>query len=168
MIERGCINYIPDFDLSEINFTDRESCYQQVDGMENYYCPENSSIWQMFENDIPDPLRALVDDLPDTFTEFTESITRIDPGNTVPYHSDKHYKIRQTAEWLTYGGETFRYLIFLEDWKSGHYFEIEGKPFLNWKKGDWVKFGQEDWHLAGNSGVDPFYAAQITVVENDK
>ena len=26
--------------------------------------------------------------------------------------------------------------------------------FVKWKKGDWVKFGIDDWHIAGNMGDD--------------
>ena len=47
---------------------------------------------------------------------------------------------------------------------SGHYYEVHDQPFVKWKKGDWVKFGIDDWHLAGNMGEYPFYSAQITVI----
>lgn len=168
LIEYGHID-ISDFgvNLSEIVFLDNQPCYKQLPIMEDYYVPENSSIWQLFDCDMPKKLWEIADLLPPKFTEWVDSITRLDPGNTVPYHYDKHYKIKQTAEFMEHGGETARYLVFLEDWKSGHYFEIDNKPFVNWKEGDWVKFGQGDWHLAGNSGVEPFYTFQVTVLTDE-
>ena len=55
----------------------------------------------------------------------------------------------------------------MEDWKSGHYYEVHEQPFTKWRKGDWVKFGIDDWHLAGNMGEYPFYSAQVTVITKD-
>lgn len=55
-----------------------------------------------------------------------------------------------------------RAVIFLEDWKSGHYFEIDGEPLMPWKAGDWVTWKQSVTHHAANYGTEPRYTLQIT------
>ena len=146
-------------DLTDLAFVEQMQCYQQTDESQNYYVKENSSIYQIF-NESPPWVHELAKQLPQDFTHHVVSVTRLDPGNTVPYHKDLHYKLRTTHNLL---GNTYRYLIFLEDWKPGHYFEIYGCPWVNWHAGDWIKFTNQDWHLAGNMGLEPFYSVQITV-----
>lgn len=90
---------------------------------------------------------------------YVVSIIKIDPGNTVPNHVDAHFKVQEK-----FGiGATARYLIMLEDWKIGHYYEIHAQPYTKWRAGDWVRFSPNDWHLAGNMGDEPFYSMQVTV-----
>jgi len=43
---------------------------------------------------------------------------------------------------------------------------IPHQPFTKWSAGEWVKFGNDDWHIAGNMGDEPFYSAQVTVLKN--
>jgi kynureninase len=52
--------------------------------------------------------------------------------------------------------------VFLEDWKSGHYFEIDNVAHLNWRKGDYVLWNNDVPHFAGNFGIEPRYTMQIT------
>ena len=113
----------------------------------------------MFDEESPQWVHNLANCVPQDFQHHVVSVINIPPGQTVPYHKDKHYMLQKE-----YGiGDTWRYLIFLEDWKAGHYFEVENKPLVQWKAGDWVKFHQSEWHLGGNMGIDPFYSAQVTV-----
>ena len=145
--------------LDNLNFTDYFDCYKQTPETEKYYTPENSSIWQMFDEESPEWVHNLAKLVPRDFKHHVVSVIKIPPGQTIPYHQDKHYWLQEK-----YGkGETWRYLIFLEDWKMGHYFEIHGKPFVQWKAGDWIKFHQKEWHLAANVGIEPFYSVQVTV-----
>ena len=146
-------------EIKTLKFKDHFQCYQQVPETEKYYTKENSSIWQMFDEDSPDWVHSLATQVPQDFTNSVVSVINIPPGQTIPYHCDKHYLLQKK-----YGqGETWRYLIMLEDWKKGHYFEIEDQPYVKWRAGDWVKIPQSAWHLAGNMGTDPFYSAQVTV-----
>ena len=147
-------------DLEALEFTDYFQCYQQTLETQLYYNPLNSSIWQMFEES-PKWVHDLATKVPQVFDHHVVSVIKLLPGHTIPLHRDHHYKLRQlhNAEGLSY-----RYLVFLEDWKSGHYFELVNKPITGWKAGDWVRFSNEDWHIAGNMGVEPFYTAQVTVV----
>lgn len=146
--------------LTEIHFTDYFACYRQTPETEAYFTPQNSSIWQMFHDDCPSWIKELSAKLPQDFKHHLTSMIKIPPGQTIPLHQDKHYHLKKQ-----YGnGDTYRYIIMLEDWKAGHYFEIFGQPIVNWQAGDWIKFHQQDWHIAGNMGVEPFYSAQVTVM----
>lgn len=146
-------------EIKSLDFKDYFQCYQQMPEVEKYYTKENSSIWQMFDGEIPQWVHNLANKVPQDFKQSVVSVINIPPGQTIPYHRDKHYLIQQL-----YGqGETWRYLIMLEDWKSGHYFEIKDQPLTRWRAGDWFKIHRLDWHLAGNMGIEPFYSAQVTV-----
>lgn len=162
MIKYGHIDIeISTEQLDKVEFVDYFQCYQQTSNTVKYYTKHNSSIWQMFDDECPDWVWDLANKVPQDFDRFVVSLIKIDPGQTVPYHVDKYYKLREK-----YGnGESHRYLIFLQDWARGHYYEIHDQPYVKWRKGDWVKFSGEDWHLAGNMGEEPFYSAQVTVLK---
>jgi hypothetical protein len=55
-----------------------------------------------------------------------------------------------------------RALVFLEDWKSGHYFEANGSSWCTWKAGDYAVWSEEVPHAASNIGIEPRYTLQIT------
>lgn len=162
MISYGHIKIdITQSDLDNIDYDDYFQCYQQYDKIEKYYTKHNSSIWQMFEES-PQWVWNLAEKIPQDFDHFVVSTIKIDPGQTIPHHVDKHFKLKQEHG----DGISHRYLIFLQDWKRGHYYEVHDQPFTKWKAGDWVKFGIDDWHIAGNMGDEPFYSAQVTVLKN--
>lgn len=161
MIKYGKIDIdISQEQLDGIAYTDYFQCYQQYEALEKYYTEHNSSIWQMFEES-PQWVWDLAKKIPQDFDHYVVSTIKIDPGQTIPHHVDKHFKLKQEFG----DGESHRYLIFLQDWKRGHYYEVHDRPFLNWNAGDWVKFGNDDWHIAGNMGDEPFYSAQVTVIK---
>lgn len=145
--------------LDRLIFTKYFPCYTQTPDTRKYYTAENSSIWQMFDEESPEWVYDIAKCIPQDFAYHVVSVVKIPPGQTIPYHQDKHYWLQEK-----YGkGDTWRYLIFLEDWKQGHYFEIYDKPFVEWRAGDWIKFHQKDWHIASNAGTSPFYSVQVTV-----
>lgn len=55
-----------------------------------------------------------------------------------------------------------RVLVFLEDWKPGHYLEVDGKAFVDWRRGDYVKWHNYVPHAAANIGIEDRYTLQIT------
>lgn len=55
-----------------------------------------------------------------------------------------------------------RVIVMLEDWKSGHYFELDGKSYTNWRAGDWFMWNNNIPHAAANIGNKPRYTLQIT------
>ena len=158
-ITRGHIDLtISAHDLDSLKFTEYFQTYQQLPEVEKYYTVHNSSIWQLLD-ECPPWIHDLSQQIPKDFDHYVVSAIKIPPGQTIPCHADKHYILQQTHG----AGDTWRYLIFLEDWKNGHYFEINNQPIVNWKAGNWVKFHRSCWHLGGNMGIHPFYSAQVTV-----
>lgn len=55
-----------------------------------------------------------------------------------------------------------RVLVMLEDWKPGHYLEINNEGYVNWKEGDYFFWRHDVIHAASNIGIDPRYTLQIT------
>lgn len=57
---------------------------------------------------------------------------------------------------------TVRILVMLEDWKPGHYLEIDGVGFVNWVAGDYFMWESDVPHAASNIGTEDRYTLQIT------
>ena len=55
-----------------------------------------------------------------------------------------------------------RAVVFLEDWRPGHYFEVNKKGIVNWKAGDYCIWENYVEHAASNIGIEPRYTLQIT------
>lgn len=55
-----------------------------------------------------------------------------------------------------------RILVMLEDWKPGHYLEIDGMGIVNWIAGDWFMWDSDVPHAASNIGIEDRYTLQIT------
>lgn len=85
----------------------------------------------------------------------------IPPGTIMPEHSDAFIKYREIMK-LKMTDNVGRAVIFLEDWKSGHYFEINETPVVNWKKGDYILWRNDTPHMAANLGKENRYTMQIT------
>ena len=87
---------------------------------------------------------------------------RMRTGTVMPVHSDL-YK-RYVEVFNLQGQETSirRALMVLEDWKPGHYLEVEGKPYVNWHAGDTVEWVYDSPHMAANIGLEDRYTLQIT------
>jgi hypothetical protein len=50
----------------------------------------------------------------------------------------------------------------LEDWKPGHYLEIDGVGVVNWVAGDYFMWESNVPHAAANIGIEDRYTLQIT------
>lgn len=57
-----------------------------------------------------------------------------------------------------------RAVVFLEDWKIGHYFDIGGEAIVNYSAGDWIIWSCDEPHFAANIGTEDRYTLQITGV----
>lgn len=55
-----------------------------------------------------------------------------------------------------------RILVMLEDWKPGHYLEVDGVGVVNWVAGDYFMWDSDVPHAASNIGVEDRYTLQIT------
>ena len=92
------------------------------------------------------------------------SFYKMNTCNILPRHQDtyEYYKkiftIKDTRT-------IWRAIIFLEDWKLGHVFEIQDDPITKWRAGEYVLWQYDSPHMAANLGIDPRYTAQITFTD---
>lgn len=93
---------------------------------------------------------------------------RMEAGDIMPAHSDQFH--RYVERFALQGREhaICRTVLFLEDWKSGHYLEVDGTPIVSWKAGDLVTWQGSVPHMAANLGTEPRYTLQITGVAKDE
>jgi hypothetical protein len=85
----------------------------------------------------------------------------MEPGIIMPEHSDTFVRYREIMN-LSDTDDVGRAIIFLEDWKSGHYFELDESPIVNWSMGDYVLWKNDTPHMAANLGKENRYTMQIT------
>lgn len=83
----------------------------------------------------------------------------------MPVHTD-HYR-SYIKMFNAIPNKVCRVLVMLEDWKPGHYLEINSKGFVNWKAGDYFFWRSDVPHAASNIGVEPRFTLQITGELND-
>jgi hypothetical protein len=85
---------------------------------------------------------------------------KMSTGTILPVHRDTFIKYRSIFD--TTIDKCFRIIVFLKDWKSGHYFEIDNTPILSWEAGDYVMWNADTEHMAANIGIEDRYTLQIT------
>lgn len=83
-------------------------------------------------------------------------------GTILPVHGDLYVRYIDFAKLAGQEHRVRRAIVFLEDWKSGHYFEIMGEPCVNWRAGDVFEWTYDTPHMAANIGLEPRYTLQIT------
>lgn len=93
-------------------------------------------------------------------------VSKMTPGMALPLHRDRYQTYRNNNN-IKDVSTIRRVIVFLEDWKSGHYLEVDGTPFVSWKAGDWVSWVGTTEHLAINLGHEDRYTLQITGIDND-
>lgn len=85
---------------------------------------------------------------------------KMQTGDIMPMHIDhftnycRIFKQEKKNVW--------RAIVALEDWASGHYFEIENHAITNYKKGEYIIWSHDAVHSAANIGVKNRYTLQIT------
>ena len=126
---------------------------------DKFFTNKNTKLYECF-NESP---RFISDFAKKNFTKFTIGMIKQPPGNFIPNHKDKYFMFKKKFN-VTIKEEIVRYCIFLEDWQPGHYFEINYKPFLYWKKGDICVLKKGIYHRSANAGDTNKYTAQITGV----
>jgi hypothetical protein len=94
---------------------------------------------------------------------FSWSVYRMGPGTVLPLHKDTYKKFKQVHE-LPSNEQILRIIVFLEDWQSGHYLEMNGTPVVQWRCGEWVAWRDQFPHLAANMGDTNRYTLQLTGV----
>ena len=90
------------------------------------------------------------------------SYYRMMPGTIQPTHSDLYARYIKLFDLQGREHTIHRAIVFLEDWKSGHYGEHAGVPFVEWSAGDVVEWTYDTEHMAANIGTEPRYTLQVT------
>ena len=90
------------------------------------------------------------------------SYYRMTTGTVLPTHSDLY---KRYVELFALKGKEHtirRAIVFLEDWKPGHYSEIDGVGIVNWTAGTVLEWSYDTPHAAANIGIEPRHTLQIT------
>lgn len=120
----------------------------------------------MYSNkNTPPPFTKKFKNIFSEFTNLTFTFYRMDTQQIMPEHVD-HFRT-YTNLFQVDRSEVVRILIMLEDWKPGHYLEIDRTGIVNWKAGDYFIWENYVPHAASNIGVktDPRYTLQITATK---
>lgn len=90
------------------------------------------------------------------------SYYRMSTGTVLPTHSDLYVRYVKLHNLQGQEQRIRRAIVFLEDWKPGHYSEINGTGLVNWNSGDVLEWDYDTPHAAANIGLDDRYTLQIT------
>jgi hypothetical protein len=90
------------------------------------------------------------------------SYYRMTTGTVLPTHSDLYLRYIELFKLQGQEHRIRRAVVFLEDWKSGHYAEYDGVAKINWRAGDVIEWAYDAPHMAANLGLDPRYTLQLT------
>ena len=134
----------------------------------------NTWISQGYQSKITGDLCDMRHRLPDWASRFIKyyedlgwqdvglAFYRMHTGTVMPNHSDLYRRYIELFDLA--GRETTirRALVLLEDWKSGHYLEVMGRPVLEWSAGTVLEWTYDTPHMAANIGLEDRYTLQIT------
>lgn len=90
------------------------------------------------------------------------SYYRMTSGTVMPVHQDRYSRYVEIFRLAGRESSIWRALVLLEDWRPGHYLEVEGRPFVEWCAGTVVEWCYDTPHMAANIGLEPRYTLQIT------
>lgn len=91
---------------------------------------------------------------------------KMETGDIMPLHSDTYSKFKSLYN-IDDSNKIHRAIIFLEDWQSGHIFEINNTAITSWKAGDYIFWRGSTPHMAANLGNAPRYTAQLTFLPRE-
>lgn len=148
-------------DFKDLPFTKQPVTDEEIKAWENMgYDHVKSFTGSMYDS--RNPMPKWIDTLEKMFGLYNQTYTiyRMTTLEIMPIHAD-HYrtycKLNNTSP-----EKVCRVVMMLEDWKPGHYFELDGIGYVNWKAGDWFKWRGDVPHAASNIGVEPRYTLQVT------
>jgi len=87
---------------------------------------------------------------------------RMTSGTVMPVHQDRYIKYVSLFDLQGRENTIRRALVLLEDWRPGHYLEIQSEPIVKWQAGTVVEWVYDSPHMAANIGLEPRYTLQIT------
>lgn len=99
------------------------------------------------------------------FEKIGLSLYCMPPGRILPLHSDTYTRYKSFHKLPEDFSNIYRAIVFLDDWRSGHYLEVDGTAVVDWKKGDFVVWRYDVPHLAANIGSENRYTLQVTGIQ---
>lgn len=144
--------------------------------VEPFNDPESVSLWvtQGYQAKICGELADMRHKLPTWAGKFIEiyeaqgwkdiglAFYRMTTGTVMPVHIDLYKRYIEVFKLQGREPSIRRALLLLEDWKPGHYLEVDGIPYVNWRAGDTVEWVYDTPHMAANIGLEDRYTLQIT------
>lgn len=161
--ERGIMPVVWDDAYKGFNYKRQPIVGEMADEWirQGYTHEETSGLMYGGENIMPDWVFSCAN-----FLEYKNpafSFYRMDQMNIMPRHQDHYKKYIEL-----FGGKKEnikRTIIFLEDWKFGHYFEIARTGVSRWVAGSYFSWDHDVIHSAANIGTEPRYTLQITGIK---
>lgn len=87
---------------------------------------------------------------------------RMSTGTVMPVHQDLYKRYIEVFGLQGQEHTIRRALLLLEDWQPGHYLEVNGHGYVNWRAGKTVEWYYDVPHMAANIGLTDRYSLQIT------
>ena len=143
---------------------------------ETFNDPKNLELWQgqgfanKFTGDMCD-MRSPQPTWNDRFVniyrelgwkDIGTSYYRMGTGTILPTHGDLYLRYVDLFKLQGQEHRIRRAIVFLEDWKPGHYAEYNSTAKVDWQAGDVVEWCYDAPHMAANMGIEPRYTLQIT------
>ena len=147
-------------DLKTYEFPHRSNAGQREYFHPNY-SKENNDLLQGFDSELPACYEKFYSALGLSFGAV--SWTCIEPGQTIPVHTDGFYKLR--TQHNVDVKDCVRYLVFLQDWTLGHLVEFQEQVITKWNKGDVWIFDHESAHCAANASNINFITCQVNTIK---
>jgi hypothetical protein len=117
---------------------------------------------EMYDMKNPEPHWMQLDQFRKVFNfeNLSWSFYRMTPGDILPEHVDTFARFKKVYNTSNY--VIVRALVMMEDWQPGHYLDLDGKPIVGWKAGDWSLWSETAPHTAANIGSVDRYTLQLT------
>lgn len=152
-------NSFKTFEYVRQPLTNKEETEWRAAGYTNQYF---TGLMYDSTNPIPDWCNNMAEEIGLTNCGFV--FYKMPTGVVMPTHVDhfnrycKVFKVNRKDVW--------RAIVFLDDWKPGHYFEINETAIMDYKKGDYILWQNDTPHAASNIGLQDRYTLQITGTRN--
>ncbi len=160
-IERGHLGTLWDDDYKFLPYVKQPVAdYEMQTWVSQGYDHVKSFTGKMYDN--RNPMPEWISRISDAFGLFKQSYTfyKMSTLEIMPPHSD-HFRTYAKLNNVN-PSDVYRVVLMLEDWKPGHYFELNGIGYTNWKAGDWFKWKGSTPHAAANIGIEDRYTLQVT------
>lgn len=136
--------------------------YKKVQSYADYgYTEHNTKIWKTTNIDPKLDFEwesFICDQLP--LDKSVATLTRQDPGQILPWHEDSFYFLR--ANNPDDPRPIWRFLMFMQDWKIGHFAQVQNSVYTGWKAGDTIVWHPGTYHVTANAGLEPKWTCNIT------